>query len=38
VVKVILCGCSVTVGEDMAIRVVHPPGAWDGAIALLFEL
>jgi hypothetical protein len=35
-VKVILCGCSVIVGEDMAIWSIHPPGAWDG-IALLFE-
>jgi hypothetical protein len=29
-VKVILCGCSVTVGEDMTIWAIHPPGAWDG--------
>jgi hypothetical protein len=29
-VKVILCGCSVIVGEDMAIRAIHPPDAWDG--------
>jgi hypothetical protein len=28
--KVILCGCSVTVGEEMAIWAIHPPGAWDG--------
>jgi hypothetical protein len=29
-VKVILCGCSVIVGEDMAIQAIHPPGTWDG--------
>jgi hypothetical protein len=29
-VKVILCGCSVTVDEDLAIQAIHPPGAWDG--------
>jgi hypothetical protein len=28
-VKVILCSCSVIVGEDMAIRAIHPPSAWD---------
>jgi hypothetical protein len=30
VVKVLLCGCSVPVGEDMIIRAIHPPCAWDG--------
>jgi hypothetical protein len=29
-VKVLLCGCSVPVGEDMVIRAIHPPYAWDG--------
>jgi hypothetical protein len=29
-VKVILCGCSVTVGEDMAIWAIHPLGVWGG--------
>jgi hypothetical protein len=35
VVKVILCGCSVTVGEDMAIRVIHPPGTWDSRCSVV---
>jgi hypothetical protein len=28
-VKVLLCGCSVLVGEDMTIWTIHPPCARD---------
>jgi hypothetical protein len=35
VVKVILYGCSVTVGEDMAIRAIHPPSMWDGHCSIV---
>jgi hypothetical protein len=28
-VNVILYGCSVTVGEDMAIQAIYPSGVWD---------
>jgi hypothetical protein len=28
-VKVLLCDCSVLVGEDMAIRAIHPSYIWD---------
>jgi hypothetical protein len=37
-VKVILCGCSITVGEDMAIRAIHPPGAWDNHCCVVWAL
>jgi hypothetical protein len=29
-VNVLLYGCSVLVGEDMAIQAIHPPCTWDG--------
>jgi hypothetical protein len=28
-VKLLLCGCSVPVDEDMPIRAIHSPCAWD---------
>jgi hypothetical protein len=37
-VKVILCDCSVTVGEDMTIRAIQPPGVWDGHCSLVWDL
>jgi hypothetical protein len=30
-----LCGCSVTVGEDMAIQAIHPPGVWDNHYSIV---
>jgi hypothetical protein len=27
-VKVLLCGCLVLVGDDMAIQAIHPPYMW----------
>jgi hypothetical protein len=33
--KVILCGFSVTVGENMAIRTIHPPGMWDNHCSIV---
>jgi hypothetical protein len=35
VVKVLLYSCSVPVGEDMAIRAIHPPFAWDGHFSIV---
>jgi hypothetical protein len=29
-VKVLLCGCSVPVGEDMPTQAIHTPCVWDG--------
>jgi hypothetical protein len=37
-VKVILCGCSVTVGGDMAIQAIHPPGAWNSLCSIVWAL
>jgi hypothetical protein len=37
-VKVILCGCSVTVGEDMAIRAIHSPSARDSHCSVVWAL
>jgi hypothetical protein len=37
-VKVLLCGCSVPVGEDMTIRAIHPPYAWDGQCSIVWAL
>jgi hypothetical protein len=28
-VNVLLCGCSVPIGKDMAIWVIHPPCVWN---------
>jgi hypothetical protein len=37
-VNVLLCGCSVPVGEDMTIRAIHPPCPWDNhCFCLIFE-
>jgi hypothetical protein len=37
-VNVLLCGCSVPVDEDMAIRTIHPPYAWDGHCSVVWAL
>jgi hypothetical protein len=36
--KVLLCGCSVPVGEDMAIRAIHPPCVWDDHCSIVCVL
>jgi hypothetical protein len=38
VVKVILCGCSVTVGEDMVIQAIHPPSVSDSHCYVVWAL
>jgi hypothetical protein len=37
-VKVLLCGCSFPVGEDIAIWIIHPPCAWDGYCSIVWVL
>jgi hypothetical protein len=34
-VKVLLCGWSVPVGEDMAIQALHPPYVWDSHCSIV---
>jgi hypothetical protein len=36
--KVLLCGCLVPVGDDMAIRAIHPPCTWDGHCSVVWAL
>jgi hypothetical protein len=38
VVQVLLCGCSVPVGKDMAIRAIHPPCVWDSHCSVVWAL
>jgi hypothetical protein len=35
-VKVLLCGCSVPVGEDMTNRTIHPSYVWDGHCSVVW--
>jgi hypothetical protein len=37
-VKVLLCGCSVPVGKNMAIQAIHPPCACDGHCSVVWAL
>jgi hypothetical protein len=37
-VKVLLCGCSVPIGEDMTIQTIHPPYAWDDRCSVVSAL
>jgi hypothetical protein len=37
-VKVLLCSCSVLVGEDVAIQALHPPYTWDSHCSIVRAL